>query len=283
MKILVFGKNGQVATELGARAGTICLGRDQADLTVAGRAKAAILEHQPDAVINAAAYTAVDQAETDENAALKLNRHAPAEMAQTCAALEIPFVTISTDYVFEGGGTKPWAPQDTPAPLGAYGRTKLAGEQAVLSASGNAAVLRTSWVFSAHGNNFVKTMLRLGRDRDALTIVGDQIGGPTSAADIASVCLKMARKMVDRPDVSGVFHFCGTPDVSWADFATEIFKQANLTCDVTPIPSSDYPTPAVRPLNSRLDCASLGDVFEIDRPDWAQSLASVLKELEQDF
>ena len=184
MKVLVFGHSGQVATELRALDGNgiqiIALDRAAADLTDPAACAAAIDAHTPDAVINAAAYTAVDKAESDRATADLINAQAPAAMARACAARDIPFVSISTDYVFSGAGTAPWQPDDPTDPQGVYGATKRDGEVAVDAAGGRYAVLRTSWVVSAHGNNFVKTMLRLGAERDALTIVADQIGGPTA-------------------------------------------------------------------------------------------------------
>ncbi|WP_299832347.1 sugar nucleotide-binding protein, partial [uncultured Roseobacter sp.] len=192
------------------------------------------------------------------------------------AARDLPFVQISTDYVFEGGGTAPWQPDDPTGPLGVYGASKLGGERGVAGAGGRYAILRTSWVFSAHGNNFAKTMLRLGAERDALTIVADQIGGPTPARDIAAACMKMAQALKTDANTSGTYHFSGAPDVSWADFAREIFTQAGLAVDVTDIPTADYPTPATRPLNSRLDCATTETAFGIARPDWRAGLAEVL-------
>lgn len=277
--ILVFGETGQVACELRAFPDVLTLNRNAADLSNPKSCAAAILHHKPTAVINAAAYTAVDRAEEDETLATIINGDAPAEMAYSCAALAIPFVTISTDYVFAGNGTKPWQPDDATAPLGAYGRSKLAGEIATAKAAGTWAVLRTSWVVSAHGNNFVKTMLHLGAQRDTLNIVADQIGGPTPARDIAAACHKMAHALMRAPEKSGMYHFSGTPDISWAGFAREIFAQASIDCDVTDIPSSAYPTPAARPLNSRLDCTTIKAVFDINRPDWHSGLAGILKEL----
>ncbi len=280
MKILVFGKTGQVATELRRQADVIALGREDADLSDPAACAAAIAAQDVDVVINAAAYTAVDKAEEEEALASVINGAAPTAMAQACAAKGIPLVHISTDYVFDGSGDAPWQTEDAPAPIGAYGRSKLAGEDGIRAAGGSYAILRTSWVFSAHGNNFVKTMLRLGESRDALTVVADQIGGPTGAAEIAAVCLSMAKQLVDgRP--SGTYHFAGAPDVSWADFAREIFAQVGLKVDVTDIPASDYPTPAKRPYNSRMDCATLEQDFAIKRPDWRRSLAQVLAELKE--
>lgn len=279
MKALVFGKTGQVATCLQQRAEVTALGRDQADLTDPAACAAVIEGCDADVIINAAAYTAVDQAETDTNTAELVNHVSVAAMAKAAAAKGIPFLHISTDYVFPGDGTAPWMPDAQTGPLGVYGATKLRGEQALASAGGPFAILRTSWVFSAHGNNFVKTMLRLRRERDALTIVGDQIGGPTAADDIAAALLVMARAFHDGTAKSGIYHFSGAPDCSWADFATEVFSQIGNRCDVVPIPTSDYPTPATRPLNSRLDCTTLNRDFGIKRPDWRTSLRAVLTEL----
>ena len=281
MAILVFGKTGQVATEL-QRIGdgqVTALGRDQADLCQPEQCAAIIRDLKPTAVINAAAWTAVDKAESEADQAQIINGDAPKAMAQACADMNVPLVQISTDYVFDGRGNKAFKPSDATAPLGAYGRTKLAGETGVRAAGGPHAILRTSWVFSAHGANFVKTMLRLGAERDALTIVADQIGGPTSARAIAEACLSIAGQLQDAPDKSGIYHFSGAPDASWADFARAIFAKANLACAVTDIPTSDYPTPAARPLNSRLDCTLTLDTFGIARPDWRAELDLVLSEL----
>lgn len=281
MSILVFGASGQVASELALLPDTQCFGRDAADLSDPASCAALILQHTPSAVINAAAYTAVDKAEDDEDLAHLVNAQSPAAMARVCAEMGIPFVHISTDYVFDGSGTTPWNPDDTVAPLGAYGRTKLAGEQAVIAAKGIYGILRTSWVFSAHGNNFVKTMLRLGADRDALSIVTDQIGGPTAARDIAAACHTMALQLRDDATKSGVYHFSGKPDVSWADFARAIFTKSGLSVAVTDIPSSDYPTPAARPANSRMNCDATFDAFGISPCDWNAALDAVLDQLKE--
>ena len=180
-----------------------------------------------------------------------------------------------------GSGTTPWQPEDATGPLGVYGASKLGGERGVTAAGGTHAILRTSWVFSAHGNNFVKTMLRLGAEREALTIVADQIGGPTPARDIAAACMRIASELKADPAKSGTYHFSGAPDVSWADFAREIFAQAGLEVAVTDIPTSDYPTPAKRPLNSRLDCSATRSAFGIPQPDWRAGLAEVLADLKR--
>lgn len=280
MRALVFGKTGQVATELqrllpGAR----FLGREAADLADPAACAAAIRDSDAAVVINAAAWTAVDKAEAEEAAARVVNGAAPAAMARAAADRGLPFLHISTDYVFSGGGSAPWIETDPVAPQNAYGRSKLAGEQGVQAAGGNSAILRTSWVFSAHGANFVKTMLRLSESRDALSVVEDQIGGPTPAADIAAALVTMARQMI-AGQPGGTYHFGGSPWVSWADFAREIFALSGRKVTVTGIPTAAYPTPALRPLNSRMDCAALARDFGITPPDWKVGLSRVLKELE---
>ncbi len=277
--ILVFGKSGQVATELARLGGVMCLGRTQCDASDPKAPLAAIEAHRPRAVINAAAYTAVDRAESEEAAAFALNAEGPGAMARACAAQGIPFVHISTDYVFDGSGDAPWTPDAATGPRNVYGRSKLAGEEAVRAAGGIHAILRTSWVVSAHGANFVKTMLRLGAERDALTIVADQVGGPTPARDIAVACLSIAEQLIADPGKSGTYHFAGQPPVSWADFARTIFERAGLDCKVADIPTTDYPTPVERPLNSRLDCGTTEAAFGLPAPEWRAGLDDILKEL----
>jgi dTDP-4-dehydrorhamnose reductase len=277
--ILVFGKTGQLARELAAYEGVACLGREQADLTDPDACGDIIRARAPKAVINAAAYTAVDRAEDEEELATVINAVAPAAMARASADLGVPFVTVSTDYVFDGSGETPWQVDDATSPLGAYGRSKLVGEEAVRAAGGTHAILRTSWVVSAHGNNFVKTMLRLGAERERLTIVADQIGAPTPARDIANACMAMAAQLAQDSGKGGTYHFAGRPETSWADFAREILARAGVSCEVVDIPSSDYPTPAKRPLNSRLDCSTLETVFGISQPDWRRGLDEILKDL----
>ena len=279
MKVLVFGKTGQVATELQQQAAVVAIGRDEADLSDPAACTQIIASSDADVIINAAAYTAVDRAEADEDTAALVNGVAPTAMAKAAAARDIPFLHISSDYVFDGSGTRPWTTDDTAAPLGVYGRTKLQGEVGVASVGGRYAILRTSWVFSVHGANFVKTMLRLGKERDALSIVNDQIGGPTSAADIAMTLLTMAKAFHDGEGINGTYHYTGAPDVSWEGFACEIFTQAKITVDLSGIPTSDYPTPADRPLDSRLDCSVLEQAFGIARPDWRLGLQKVLQDL----
>lgn len=273
--ILVFGRTGQVATALQEQAPVTALGRDQADLRDPAACARAIADHAPAVVINAAAYTAVDRAEEDEATAMQVNATAPTAMAQACAARGIPFLHISTDYVFSGQGSARWRPDDPADPQNAYGRTKLAGEDGVRAAGGRFAILRTSWVFSAQGANFVTTMLRLSQTRDALNVVDDQIGGPTPAADIAATLLVMARALQNGAQ-GGIYHYAGQPDTSWAGFAREIFAQAGRDVTVTGIPTSAYPTPAARPLNSRLNCDTITADFGVKPCDWRRGLADVL-------
>lgn len=278
--ILVFGKTGQVAKELQAIApDAMFLGREDVDLSNPETCGETIRRIKPSAVVNAAAYTAVDKAEDNEATALLVNGASPTAMALACADLGIPLVHISTDYVFDGTGTTPWSTVSPTAPLGAYGRSKLAGDDGVRASGAIHAILRTSWVFSAHGANFVKTMLRLSETRDALTVVADQIGGPTPARAIAEACLKIAKTLQADASLSGTYHISGAPDVSWAEFAREIFVQAGRTVTATDIPTSAYPTTAKRPANSRLDCSGL-DAFDLAQPDWRASLTTVLKDLE---
>jgi dTDP-4-dehydrorhamnose reductase len=277
MKILVFGKTGQVARELQRQADVTALDRSQADLSDPAACAAIVQNADADVIINAAAYTAVDQAEVNETLATTINAIAPTEMAKAAAARGLPFLHVSTDYVFDGSGGAPRTPEAPTAPINVYGRSKLAGEQGVSASGGTYAILRTSWVFSAHGANFVKTMLRLGKERGAISVVDDQIGGPTPAADIAATLLKMAEQL--HPDNSRTYHYAGAPDVSWKDFATEIFLQAGLPVEVSGIPTSSYPTPAERPLNSRLDCTAMQNMFGIPKPDWRVGLTKVLQDL----
>lgn len=282
MKLLIFGQTGQVARELARRAPAgvtlHTLGRDRADLADPATCALAIDRTDADAVINAAAWTAVDKAEADIDAAMVVNGDAPTAMARAAADRGLPFLHLSTDYVFDGAGDEPFAPDEPIAPLGAYGRSKLAGERGVRAATGPHLILRTSWVVSAHGSNFVKTMLRLGAERESLTVVADQIGGPTPAAAIADALFVAARAMAGGA-TGGTHHFAGAPDTSWADFARQIMASAGLACRITDIPTSAYPTPAKRPLNSRLDCRSFTESFGIARPDWHTGLDDILKEL----
>lgn len=280
MRVLVFGETGQVARELIRRAPAdvevTAYGRDVVDLERPADCTEIVMGAEVDAIINAAAYTGVDAAEAEPALAMTINAAAPAAMARAAAARGIPFLHVSSDYVFPGTGDRPWKPEDEVGPINAYGRSKAEGELGVRMGSRRHLILRTSWVVSAHGSNFVKTMRRLGATRKTLSVVSDQIGGPTPAAAIADALYVCARAMAGG-QAGGVHHFAGAPDVSWAEFAREIL--AGSGCDVVDIPSQDYPTPAPRPRNSRLDCGSLLREFGIARPDWRSGLADILKEL----
>jgi len=280
--ILVVGRTGQLACELGRLPNTRLAGREVADLTDPQACAQLIRDARPSSVINAAAYTNVDRAEENEAEAHVINADAPAKMAQACLGLDIPFVNVSTDYVFDGTGTEPRAPDAKTGPLSAYGRTKLAGEVGVNDIGGRSVSMRTSWVFSAHGTNFVKTMLRLSNAHEGLRVVSDQIGGPTSAGSIAAACIRMAETLAARDRCfDRVYHFAGTPAVSWADFARQIFTATGLEMRVKNILTSDYPTAAVRPRNSRLDCETFERDFDMETPEWKADLRRVLNELKE--
>jgi dTDP-4-dehydrorhamnose reductase len=284
MRILLFGANGQVGVEtrkLGAASpdiDIIAVTRADADLTIAGSARALILQNKPDAVLNAAAFTAVDKAESEQEIAAAINATAPGEMAAAAAEIGAAMVHVSTDYVFSGDAHTILDETAPTGPLNVYGQTKLDGEARVFAACDKAAVIRTSWVFAGHGANFVRTMLRLGAARDRLTIVGDQIGGPTPAVSIADACITAARALRDGGE-TGLFHFQGAPAVSWADFARAIFKAGDLSVEVVDIPTSDYPTPAKRPLRTVLDCSRIKAAYGVAQPDWRQSLEGVIASL----
>lgn len=280
MRILVFGETGQVACELARFDEVMNVGRAEADLSAPASCASTIRSYAPDAVINAAAYTAVDRCEDEEDEATVINGLAPTAMAQACADLDIPFVHISSDYVFDGQGTRPFRPSDKVAPLNAYGRSKLVGEKGVTDAGGVYCILRTSWVFSAHGNNFVRTMLRLSETHEALSIVADQVGGPTAASAIAQACMTIVYQLREHGrSISGVHHLSGAPDVSWATLARAIFAISDRHVDVADISTAEYLTPAKRPLNSRLDCSQLEQTFGIERPDWRRNLVDIISEL----
>lgn len=282
MRVAVFGRTGQVASELARRvpgdAAIEIIDRATCDFSIPDNVFDCARALNVDAVINAAAYTSVDRAEDEANLANAVNGVSVGALAQACDERGVPLIHISTDYVLDGSGDVPRQPDAPTHPLGAYGRSKLLGETLVRDTGVRHAILRTSWVFSAHGANFVKTMLRLGGERDRLTIVDDQVGGPTPAAAIADALFTVVRAMIDGHS-GGTYHFSGAPNTSWAGFAREIFTQASLNVSVTGIPTTDYPTPALRPLNSRLDCESLFNDFSISRPDWRAGLSDVLREL----
>lgn len=274
--ILVFGASGQVGSALQAYSGVTALSRDDVNLLQPKACCDVIQTNSPAAVINASAYTAVDHAEREEEQASVINGHSPAAMARSCHQLGIPFLHISTDYVFGGAGKDPHTETDAVAPINAYGRTKLLGEQGVQSSGCQYAILRTSWVFSPRGTNFVRTMLRLSQTRDELNIVQDQIGGPTPASGIASALMTMVSQL-QLGASSGIYHFAGAPAVSWFDFATQIFRQAQIDMKLTPVLSEDFPTEAKRPMNSRLDCSHIEAEFGIQQPDWKTEVEKVIQ------
>lgn len=286
MRVLVFGANGQVSRELlrrGPDAGAqiVALGRAECDLMTTEAARRAIEETAPDAIINAAAYTAVDKAESERDIAFRLNADAPGEIAEAAAARGLPFVHFSTDYVFDGESARPWREDDPTAPLGVYGESKLAGEVRAASAGGAQATLRLSWVFSAHGSNFVKTMLRLAGERPALRVVADQHGRPTPASFAADAALMVAKALRADAGKAGVYHVAGDEKTTWADFAEAIVAAAGLSTPVERIATSEYPTPAKRPANSVLDTAKFELTFNVRPPSWRMALKDVVRELQE--
>lgn len=286
--LLVLGAEGQVARELAALGPAegwtvIRIGRAQADLSMAQIAPL-LAEHRPGLVINAAAYTAVDRAQTDEAAARALNADLPGRAARACAEAGAPLVHISTDYVFDGSKASPYVEDDPLSPLGVYGRTKAEGERTVQAAGGSAAVVRTAWVYGAEGANFVRTMLRLAETRDEVGVVADQQGNPTWSREVARACLKLGGLLCDGDrDARGVFHAAGEGDTTWAEFAAAVFaesaRRGGPTARVRPIATADYPTPAARPANSRLDCDKLQRVVGWRPAPWRESLAAVMARL----
>lgn len=287
MRALVFGTTGQVARELALTAAGVeltALGRAEVDLADAAACAAAVAGAEADVVINAAAYTAVDQAEDEPTLAQAINGAAPGAMARAAAAKGVPFLHVSTDYVFDGAPGRPWREDDPTGPLGAYGMSKRAGEEAVLAAGGGAVILRTAWVFSSHGRNFVKTMLGVGRGRDEMRVVGDQRGGPTPARDIAEALWTISRARLAGRGAPGIYHFAGAPAVSWAEFAEAVFAESGWADRprVTAIATADWPTRARRPANSVLDCGAISRAFGIAQPDWRAGLARVVAELSKE-
>jgi dTDP-4-dehydrorhamnose reductase len=292
MRIVVTGVAGQVARSLverGMALGHVVLplGRPHLDLA-SGEAEAirAVLEMtRPEAIVSAAAYTAVDKAESEPELAFAVNAIGAGHVAEAAAALNVPLVQLSTDYVFSGDGSRAWREDDPTGPQGVYGASKLAGERAVLAACPNSAVLRTAWVYSPFGSNFVKTMLRLAETRDEVGVVADQIGNPTSALDIADGVLAVAANLIGRADpaLRGVFHMAGAGEASWADLAEAVFAASAVrggpAAQVRRIATSDYPTPARRPANSRLDCTRLAGIHGVRLPQWRGSLETVIDRL----
>lgn len=292
LKILQFGTTGQLANELirqgEARGLAItALSRAEADLSQPDAAARAVAEHRPDLVILAAAYTAVDQAESEPGLAHEVNGEAPAAIAEACAGAGAALVHISTDYVFDGRKGAPYAEDDRPNPLSVYGASKLSGERMALAACPRTLILRTSWVVSAHGRNFVKTMLRLAREGQPLKVVDDQFGRPTAASDLAGFILDQAPALVRAPAGDarfGVFHFANAGEVSWRGFAQAIFQDAlkSAAPEVQPIATAERPAPAERPLRGTLDTGRLERVFGYAPRPWRAALADILAELAVD-
>lgn len=288
MKILVTGREGQVAQSLAERHGgheLVFAGRPDLDLADPVSIERTVAAVNPELVISAAAYTSVDKAEDESELAMAVNGEGPGVLARTAARIGASVIHLSTDYVFDGSLDRPWREDDPVAPLGVYGTTKLAGEQAIAASGATHAILRTAWVYSPFGNNFVKTMLRLAETRDSLGVVEDQHGCPTSAFDIADGIMAVAAAWQADPacGVNAVYHLAGTGETDWAGFARAIFaesaKRGGPMAQVTGIPSSGYPTRAVRPANSRLDCTRLAQVFGYRAPRWEDSLPMVMDRL----
>ena len=283
MKILITGQHGQVSQELQQRlkglGELLVLGRDQLDLADADLIRQQVRAHRPGLIINAAAHTAVDLAESEPDAAFAINAIAPGILAEEAKALGIPLIHYSTDYVFDGQGSRPYREDDPTAPLGVYGASKLAGEDAIRAAGGRHLILRTAWVYGQHGHNFMKTMLRLGADRDKLRVVADQVGTPTPAALIADVTTELLG-LRDAP--SGTFHLTPRGETSWHGFAEAILEEAlargliSRAPKVIPVATSDYPTRARRPGYSRLDIGRLEQVLGRALPEWRTGLRQVL-------
>jgi dTDP-4-dehydrorhamnose reductase len=289
MKIAVTGLNGQVVSALLRQtvgAEITALGRPTFDLTNPDAATATLVATVPDVIVSAAAYTMVDRAEDERELAFAINKDGAAAVARAATILNIPIVHISTDYVFNGENPTPYSESDPVSPLGVYGASKLAGEELVAQKTDNHVILRTAWVYSPFGTNFVKTMLRLAGDRDEVRVVADQIGNPTSALDVAAGIISVAKNLIKHPQnnsLRGIFHMSGSGSASWADFATEIFAQSRLLdgpeAKVTPISTREYPTPAPRPANSQLDCSKLFSTHDVSLPDWRISTAKILREI----
>ncbi len=290
-KILVAGASGQLARALQAEArlregkfSLTALGRPSLDITDPASIEAAVIRERPAIVINAAAYTAVDRAESEPGAAFALNRDGAASLAQITAQNGAALIHVSTDYVFDGTKPRAYAEEDAPNPQSVYGRSKHEGELAVAAANPRHLIVRTSWVYSEYGSNFLKTMLRLARERPELRVVSDQYGNPTYARDLAAAILDLAENLAGRNDEAwGVYHLAGSGDASWRDFAARIIAcGAQYGCPqvpVMPIPSADYPAEAKRPANSRLDCTKAARMFGVALPRWEDGVVRCLSRL----
>jgi dTDP-4-dehydrorhamnose reductase len=278
--ILVTGGSGQLASALATRIGIRRIGRPDFDFDRPETIEASFRSAAPRLVVNAAAYTAVDAAENDEDAAGRANRDGPAILARLCADADIPLIHISTDYVFDGAKPDPYVETDAVAPQCVYGASKLAGEQAVMASAAKAIILRTAWVYAATGKNFVRTMLTVGKTRPRLTVVADQHGCPTTATDLGDAIMAIIWRLDAtgwQKDYRGIFHAAGSGATTWFDLAVATFEEAarhgaNVP-EIAPIATADWPTPAKRPANSRLDCTRLQSVFGVQLPHWRDSLA----------
>jgi len=289
MKLLVTGREGQIVTSLLERAAAdrsfevVTAGRPEFDLARPETIRGHVARLKPDILVSAAAYTAVDQAEDEPDLAMAVNGVAPGILAEESAALGIPIIHLSTDYVFSGDKHRPYFETDEIGPNGVYGATKLAGEQAVVAANPCHVILRTAWVYSSFGKNFVKTMLRLAADRSVVSVVADQVGNPTSAHDIADGILAVASALRYGDDHFGVYHLAGTGTTSWAGFAAHVFEVSRGIggpwAEVKEIATNDYPTKARRPANSRLSTAKLEAAFGWRAPDWRDSASFVVHRL----
>jgi dTDP-4-dehydrorhamnose reductase len=290
--ILVAGKTGQlarcIADEARRRAiALVTLGRPELDLAQPDMAARTVARHAPRAIVNAAAYTAVDKAEAEPALAMAVNRDGAGALATAAAKLGVPFIHVSTDYVFDGRKDAPYREDDAPCPLGAYGRSKLEGEAAVRAACPAGVILRTSWVYGPFGQNFVATMLRLAATREKVQVVADQHGAPTAAPDLAGAILDLAERLsaprTDDRDTGGIYHLAGAGATTWHGFAAAIFagwaRRGHRVPMLEPITTAQYPTPARRPANSRLDCSKIARVFGLRLPPWQSSLERCLDEL----
>ncbi len=277
--IVVTGKNGQLGSELqllaplyDAKYDFLFVDRSQLDLSSNDSIDNFFAAHTPSIVINCAAYTAVDKAETDRESAFQINGAAVGKLAAHAAAVNALFITVSTDYVFNGNGTSPYLPSDATDPINYYGESKAVGEQLALVNNPNSIIIRTSWVYSRFGNNFVKTMMRLMGERSSLHVVGDQIGAPTYAADLAAAIMHMVAQKVAGNKHSGIYHYSNSGNISWYDFAVAIAKLIHSNCAVTKIGSEAFPTPAKRPRYSLMDCSAIIQDFGVQQPAWEDSL-----------
>src|SRR6202047_3041475 len=295
MRIAVTGKQGQVVSaliEVGPKLGVEVLpvGRPELDLLSPETVLPALANLRPNLIVNAAAYTAVDQAEKEPEVAMAVNASGAMAIADAARTLSVPLVHLSTDYVFDGSKSTPYTEQDRVAPANVYGASKLAGEQAVTAATRDHVIVRTAWVYSLYGKNFVRTMLTLAQNRDEVSVVADQYGCPTYAHDIAVGVVAICRNLLDRPQseqLRGIFHLACAGETTWSGFASAIFESSRLlgkrVPKVTPITSAEYSTPAHRPANSRLGCSKLERVHNITLPAWRTSLMACLERLTNEF